>query len=99
MNFEHILPYIKHGHKATRSGWNGKGMFIYLVLGSVFKVNRPPLMGVYPEGTLIEYLPHIDMCTNSKLRETDGIRSVDGPCVPWLASQTDILAEDWDVIV
>jgi len=26
------------------------------------------------------------------------ISTVDGKLVPWLASQTDILAEDWDVV-
>jgi len=66
-----------------RKDWNGKDMFIFLVPDSTFKVNRPPLLGIYPEGTEINYHAHIDM------------KTADGMVVPWLASQTDILAEDW----
>lgn len=86
MNFGQALELIKQGSKVARSGWNGKGMFIFLVNGSTFTVNRPPLLGIYPEGTVINYCPHIDM------------RTADGSIVPWLASQTDMLAEDWEVL-
>ncbi len=83
MNFSKALDLIKQGHKVTRAGWNGKGMFVFLVPGSVFKVNRPPLLGIYPEGKEINYRGHIDM------------KTADDMIVPWVASQTDILAEDW----
>lgn len=85
MNFSKVLQGLKDGCRAARSGWNGKGMFIFLVPGSTFKVNRPPLLGIYPEGTEIRYHAHIDM------------KTADGQVVPWVASQTDILAEDWEV--
>ncbi|HVB41871.1 MAG TPA: MW1434 family type I TA system toxin [Streptosporangiaceae bacterium] len=26
------------------------------------------------------------------------MRTADGSCVPWLASQTDVLAEDWEIV-
>jgi hypothetical protein len=84
MNFSQILVELKAGRLASRRGWNGKAMFIFLVPGSTFKVNRHPLLGIYPEGHEINYQPHIDMCT------------ADGSIVPWLASQTDILADDWE---
>ena len=83
MTFGDALTQLKLGQRVTRPGWNGKGMFLFLVPGSTFKVNRPPLLGIYPEGTEINYCPHIDM------------RTADGKIVPWLASQTDVLAEDW----
>ena len=86
MNFGDGLEALKNGQKVAREGWNGKGMFLFLVPGSVFKVNRAPLLGIYPEGTEINYRPHIDM------------KTVDGEIVPWLASQTDVLAEDWCVV-
>lgn len=81
--FEVALSDIKRGLKLARTGWNGKGMFVFLVPGSRFVVNRPPLLGIYQAGTEVEYGGHID------------IRSADGTIVPWLASQSDILAEDW----
>lgn len=86
MNFSEALNYIKDGHKLRRSGWNGAGMFIFLVPGSQFTVNRPPLLGIYREGTEIVYQSHIDM------------RTADGTIVPWLASQSDLLADDWVVV-
>ena len=82
-NFSIALDYLKTGKKVARQGWNGKGMFIFLVPGSTFKVNRPPLLGIYPEGTDITYHAHIDM------------KTADNQVVPWLASQTDLLANDW----
>lgn len=87
MDFSDALRLVKEGKKVCRSGWNGKGMFIFLVPGSTFKVNRPPLMGIYAEGTEINYHGHVDM------------RTADGQIVPWLCSQTDMLATDWMEIV
>jgi hypothetical protein len=87
MSFSMALFHLQDGKKVARQGWNGKGAFVFLVPGSKFKVNRPPLLGIYAEGTEVEYLPHIDM------------KTADNKVVPWLASQTDILAYDWEVVV
>ena len=84
MNFSEALDKIKKGERLARHRWNGKGMFIFLVPGSTFRVNRAPLLGIYAEGTEVEYHGHIDM------------KTTDGKIVPWLCSQTDMLAEDWE---
>lgn len=86
MDFGKALSALKAGQLVARQGWNGKKMFLYLVSGSKFTVSRAPLLGIFPEGTEINYCPHIDM------------KTADGSCVPWLASQTDILADDWIVV-
>lgn len=86
MDFSTALLHIKSGHKVARKGWNGKGMFIFLVAGSTFTVNRAPLLGIYPEGTVVNYHAHVDM------------RTADGQIVPWLCSQTDMLADDWEKV-
>jgi hypothetical protein len=86
MNFGDALAALKAGQKVAREGWNGKGMFLFLVQGSTFQVNRPPLLGIYPEGTTINYHAHIDM------------KTAQDTVVPWLASQTDVLAEDWVIV-
>jgi hypothetical protein len=83
MNFGVALEAIKAGERVAREGWNGKGMFLFLVPGSMFRVSRHPLLGIYPEGTPINYRAHIDM------------KTVDGSIVPWVASQTDLIADDW----
>lgn len=85
--FGWAIERLKDGAKVARMGWNGKNMFLFLIAGSQFKVNRAPLLGIYPEGTEINYCPHIDM------------KTADNKIVPWLASQTDMLAEDWEEIV
>lgn len=82
-DFSHALLILKDGGRVARQGWNGKGMFLFLVPGSTFNVSRPPLLGIYPEGTQIQYHAHIDM------------KTAQGYVVPWLASQADLLAEDW----
>lgn len=86
LSFGLAVEALKKGCKVARSGWNGKGMFLFLVNGSTFKVNRPPLLGIYPEGTEVNYCPHIDM------------KTADDKIVPWLASQTDVLADDWQIV-
>lgn len=83
MDFGDAIRVLKNGGRVARDGWNGVGMFLYLVPGSTFAVNRPPLLGIYPEGHVVTYRSHIDMVT------------ADGSAVPWVASQTDILADDW----
>jgi hypothetical protein len=85
MNFGQALEALKDGKKVARSGWNGKGMFLFLVPGSTFNVNRPPLLGIYPEGTAISYHAHIDMKAH-------------GHVMPWSASQADLLSDDWSVV-
>jgi len=86
MNFGHALVALKDGRKVARAGWNGKNMFLFLVPGSTFKVDRPPLMGIYPEGTEISYHAHVDM------------KTADGTVIPWLCSQNDMLANDWEIV-
>jgi hypothetical protein len=85
-DFGIAIYHLKRGARVARDGWNGKNMFLYLVPGSTFVVNRAPLLGIYPEGTAIRYHAHIDM------------KTAGGDCVPWLASQTDMLAEDWRLV-
>ena len=86
LTFGQAIEALKQGKKVARAGWNGKGMFLFLVPGSTFKVNRSPLLGIHPEGTEVNYCSHIDM------------KTADDKVVPWLASQTDVLAEDWDIV-
>ncbi len=84
--FSYALGVLRGGGKVARRGWNGKDMFIFLVEGSEFAVNREPLNKIYPMGHKIKYRPHIDM------------KTVDGSICVWTASQSDLLAEDWYLV-
>jgi hypothetical protein len=86
LNFGLALEAMKKGLKVARSGWNGSGMFCFLVQGSKFTVNRAPLLGIYPEGTEITYRPHIDL------------KTADGSIATWSPSGSDALAEDWIIV-
>lgn len=86
MDFSTALKALKDGHCIQRAGWNGVGMYLYLVGGSQFTVNRPPLNQLLAYGTVVNYRSHIDM------------RTAQGDFVPWVASQTDLLADDWRTV-
>lgn len=83
LDFADVVRGLKAGKRYARAGWNGKGMFVFLVNGSTFAVNREPLISILGEGTQVQYHAHVDM------------RTASGEIVPWLASQSDVLAEDW----
>lgn len=89
MDFGEAIRSLKAGNRVARAGWNGKGMFLVLVPGSqglTVDEGRPLAKAGIPIGTVFNYLPHIDMWT------------AQGNFVPWLASQTDVLADDWQEV-
>lgn len=77
-DFGFAIGMLKKGYKVARSGWNGKGMWIWLC----------DVSGEWTsdEGKTYGRLPYLYM------------KTADDKVVPWLASQTDVLAEDWEVI-
>lgn len=83
MTFSDALDkVINFGYRAYRKGWNGKNQLIYYV----------------PEG---HYKQCIDVA-RKYLTGDDGkaylaIKTSDGNVVPWTASQTDMLADDWEI--
>ena len=89
MNFGQAIEALKLGKKVCRSGWNGKGMFIYLQEGS--EVNgalmRNEAIKAYYGDNTVKINPHIDM------KAAD-----DTLVIGWLARQTDMLAEDWEIV-
>lgn len=93
MTFGDAIHMLKLGHKVAREGWNGKGMWLVLVPGTE---NIKPVAGTpYSRAGLteeIQILPHIDMYTV----DSRGRRAM----LPgWLASQSDMLSEDWVVVI
>lgn len=86
LTFGLAIEALKLGKKVARKGWNGADMFLYLVQGSEFEVNRPPLNTIYPEGTKVKYRPHIDL------------KTADGSIATWSPSGSDALAEDWFIV-
>ena len=83
MPFGHAIEAAKKGHKVARRGWNGKNMFVFIRAGRwISGVDTTS-----PMGGDFESLPHFCM------------RAADGKCVVgWLASQTDMLSDDWMIV-
>lgn len=85
-DFGWALHYLKQGRKLYREGWNGKDMYIVFQKaypdGIPINKNTSEATGL-PEGTVCKFLPYLMM------------KTVDSSFVPWLASQTDLLSEDW----
>lgn len=89
MTFGQALEALKAGKKVSRKGWNGKGMFLFYNPGSDVTVSEGrPLASAFPVGTPARMLPYIMMKTVAPGLEL----------VPWLASQTDMLSEDWGIV-
>lgn len=97
LTFGGAIEALKTGKRVTRKGWNGKGMFLFLLpAGRVPKtaIHDPALRAVIDEqveGDTFEALPSIRMWTVN----SEGRRAV---LTGWLASQTDMLSEDWEVV-
>ena len=78
---------MRQGRLVARAGWNGKGMYVFYNPGSEITVSEGrPMAFAIKVGTQVQMLPYIMMKTAT------------GGCVPWLASQTDLLADDWEVV-
>lgn len=93
MTFGLAVEALKKGMKVARAGWNGKGMWLAYTPGSEFAPefakagHAAAFRAKEAPGENVRLLPHIDM------------RAADGSMViGWLASQTDMLAEDWIVV-
>lgn len=88
LTFGQAIHALKQGHKVARAGWNGKGMWLVLDPGSVVSEARPG--SVYDKAGITGTFTingHIDM------------RTATGEMQPgWLASQTDMLADDWAIV-
>lgn len=85
-DFGTAIYLLKSGERVKRSGWNGKGMFLFLVKGEALtqaveeRYGDPEKQGVH------------------KVLDQIYMHTVQGDLVAWLANQTDVLAEDWELV-
>lgn len=86
MSFGLAVEALKLNKRVARPGWNGKGMWLSLVgVKSHWCGSIEGVERTMPVGWQ-GYSPFIAMYT------------ADGMLVPWLASQTDMLADDWQLV-
>lgn len=95
LSFDDAIALMKQGYPVARAGWNGRGMCIYFTTGSIdADLDEVPDM---VSGIPSRYFQRGDSETITRLPHLSMINA-DGHIVTgWLASQTDMLAEDWMV--
>ena len=86
MDFGYAVKMMKDGKRVSRIGWNGKCMFLFVVKGATVTKAIEDCYGDPSKKGVHTALDAIYMHT------------VRGNLVPWLASQTDVLAEDWVIV-
>lgn len=86
MDFGEALKAMKRGKRVRRSGWNGKGIFISIIFGES-----------YEEASRNTNMTHDYICIDTTGLKTDNEYSPKDR-VPWVASQTDMLADDWKLV-
>lgn len=91
MNFGEALEALKRGERVLRRGWNGKGMFLWLKPATLVKEEwcKDPILKeiAHNNGGEVQALGTICM------------KTVDNKVLTgWIASQTDMLSDDWELI-
>lgn len=81
MDFSEALKKLKEGNMITRKGWNGADMFLYYVPANTYDSVTESAKKTF--GEKVPYGAYI------------AIKTKDDIVVPWFASQTDLLSDDW----
>jgi len=88
MDFGEAIKALKDGKKVSRSGWNGKNMFLYYVPANSYPASRNTLntmAGVFKDD-MVPYEGYTAM------------KNAQGTVIPWTCSQADMYAEDWNIV-
>jgi hypothetical protein len=80
IGFDEVIKAIKEGKKAKRNGWNGKEQYIELATNVSYKNSDGKIINANHE--------EAPNCAIAFVG-TSGVQ------LGWLASQADMLAEDW----
>jgi hypothetical protein len=86
LSFGAALEALKKGLKVSRTGWNGKGSFIYLVPVNSYKAQTGAAKSFFGEDALVPYRPYL------------ALKTAQGDVEPCAVSCSDALAEDWEIV-
>ncbi len=89
MNFGQALEALKSGEKVARRGWNGKNMYLCYMPGTTIPADliNGRTKQFWPDGKDLPVGGYIVMVTAQGVWQPG-----------WLASQADILSDDWVVV-
>lgn len=97
LTFGQALEALKQGRRISRKGWNGKNMFIFLNKGSV-DCGVGETISEFTEGIRTDLFELGDTGTGIRLPNIHMLVATGSTLAGWLASQTDMLAEDWYIL-
>lgn len=109
-NFGIALLALKQGKRVARLGWNGRGMFVFMRPADeldidfvVDKVRSLPqsVKDYYRQDVIDDSGDRLSVGGNGTVKFTEYLclKAADGTIVNgWLASQMDMLAEDWVIL-
>lgn len=92
MTFGDALVMLKAGKKVARAGWNGKGMWLTLSCAGTREVPAAGFWSPHNRQHAEEQGGHAKVLPSITMKTATG-----EILMGWLASQTDMLAEDWQV--
>jgi len=108
MNFGQAVEALKEGKLVSREGWNGKGMFLFMRPSDELQIDMVVNKVKSLPQAFKDYVDKVmDDNTNPgekglgtiKFTSYICMKAADGTVVNgWLASQTDMLAEDWNIL-
>jgi len=85
-NFGDAILAAKEGHKVSRKGWNGSGMFAYIVPANSYPAQTKVAKSHFGENAMVSY------------RAYWALKTAQEDVATWAPSGSDSLAEDWCVI-
>lgn len=83
MDFGKAIQLLKEGKKVQRQGWNGKNQYIELATNISYKNTNNEIINVEHDAIRNKAIAFVG---------TSGVQ------LGWLASQADMLAEDWKIV-
>lgn len=99
--FGQAIEALKNGKMATRSGWNGKGLFVFMQIPSQIDGSIIPKMQSLPDSVKEEFLTRIneDLSIKSiKYSNQLALVSLENNITGWSPSTSDTLATDWIIL-
>lgn len=86
MKFGEAIEAAKAGKKVAREGWNGQGMFAYVVPAASYPAQTGAAKGHFGENALVPY------------RAYWALKTAQEDVATWAPSGSDSLAEDWVIL-
>jgi Protein of unknown function (DUF2829) len=86
LTFGDALHYLKLGKKLARNGWNGKGMFVYMVPAASYPAQTGAAKSFFGDGSMVPYQAYM------------AIKNANDTVSTWVPSVNDCLSNDWMVL-